>query len=65
MDKNTAKAEIERLSKEISKYNDLYYINNQSEISDYDFDMLLESLIKLRINCSSFSNAFTFKYVFR
>ena len=59
MDKNTAKAEIERLSKEISKYNDLYYINNQSEISDYDFDMLLESLIKLENQFPEFAYSYS------
>jgi len=47
MEKAQAKQEIERLSNEINRHNDLYYIENKSEISDYDFDMLLEKLISL------------------
>ncbi len=55
MDKTVAKDEIERLSKEINKHNDLYYIKNESEISDYDFDVLLEKLIKLETEFPEFS----------
>ena len=55
MDKKLAKDEIERLSKEINKHNDLYYIKNESEISDYDFDVLLEKLIKLETEFPEFS----------
>ena len=55
MDKKVAKDEIERLSKEINKHNDLYYIKNESEISDYDFDVLLEELIKLETEFPEFS----------
>ena len=33
-----------KLSKEIRKYQDLYYIKNQSLISDFSFDQLLEEL---------------------
>ena len=55
MDKKVAKDEIERLSKEINKHNDLYYIKNESEISDYDFDVLLEKLIKLETEFPEFS----------
>ena len=47
MEKAQAKQEIERLSNEINRHNDLYYLENKSEISDYDFDMLLEKLISL------------------
>lgn len=47
MDKNFAKAEIERLTAEINRHNDLYYIDNATELSDYDFDMLLEQLQSL------------------
>ncbi len=47
MEKLKAKQEIDRLSDEINRHNDLYYIENRSEISDYDFDMLLEKLIQL------------------
>ncbi len=55
MDKKVAKDEIERLSKDINKHNDLYYIKNESEISDYDFDVLLEKLIKLETEFPEFS----------
>jgi DNA ligase (NAD+) len=55
MDKKVAKDEIERLSKEINKHNDLYYIKNESQISDYDFDVLLEKLIKLETEFPEFS----------
>lgn len=44
MNKNDAKAEIERLSKELNRHNHLYYVESNPEISDYDFDMLLKQL---------------------
>ena len=47
MNKEEAKAEIIRLSEEIERHNRLYYIENTPEISDYDFDMLLEKLQRL------------------
>ena len=55
MDKDLAKKEIEHLSKEINRHNDLYYIDNKSEISDYDFDMLLEKLRNLESEFPEFS----------
>ncbi len=42
-----AKQKIETLSKEIEKHNYNYYALDKPAISDYDFDMLLEELIKL------------------
>lgn len=42
-----AEARITELSAQIHYYNDLYYQKHISEISDYDFDMLLEELIRL------------------
>jgi DNA ligase (NAD+) len=42
-----AKHKIEELSKEIEKHNYNYYVLDKPIISDYDFDMLLEELIKL------------------
>jgi len=42
-----AKHKIEELSKEIEKHNYNYYALDKPAISDYDFDMLLEELIKL------------------
>ncbi len=42
-----AKSRILALSAEINKHNQLYYDQSNSIISDYDFDMLLEELIRL------------------
>jgi len=42
-----AKRKIEELSKEIEKHNYNYYALDRPTISDYDFDMLLEALLKL------------------
>lgn len=39
--------EIEELSKKINHYNEQYYQNDMSEISDFEFDQLLEKLIEL------------------
>ena len=41
------KHRIEHLSKEIEQHNYNYYVLDKPTISDYDFDMLLEELIKL------------------
>lgn len=59
MDKKAAKEEIERLSREINKHNDLYYIKSESEISDYDFDMLLEKLIRLESEFPEFAYSYS------
>ena len=42
-----ARKAIQDLSEKINYHNDLYYQKNKSEISDFEFDQLLESLIKL------------------
>jgi len=42
-----AKEEIIKLSDQINHHNDLYYQQDRSEISDYEFDQLLEQLILL------------------
>ena len=42
-----AKKEIEGLTEKINYHNDLYYQENTTEISDFDFDKLLERLIAL------------------
>ncbi len=42
-----AKKKIEELSTEIEKHNYNYYALDKPTISDYDFDMLLEELVKL------------------
>ena len=38
------KKEIEKLRSEIERHNDLYYQHNSPEISDFEFDQLLERL---------------------
>lgn len=43
----SAKNRIEQLSKEIEQHNYNYYVLDTPTISDYDFDMLLEELIRL------------------
>ena len=47
MDKKEAEKEIEKLSKEIEEHNYRYYALANPTISDYEFDMLLEKLVKL------------------
>lgn len=47
MTKDQAKASIEALSKELMHHNYQYYVLDQPEISDYDFDMKLKELQKL------------------
>ena len=47
MDKVQAKQRIAELSDVIRKHNHNYYVLSQPVISDFDFDMLLEELIRL------------------
>lgn len=42
-----AKKQIQELTDKINYHNDLYYQKNKTEISDFEFDQLLEQLIKL------------------
>jgi len=42
-----ARKEIERLTELINYHNELYYQQHRTEISDYEFDQLLEKLIRL------------------
>ena len=42
-----ARKAIQALSEKINYHNDLYYQKSTSEISDLEFDQLLENLIKL------------------
>ena len=39
--------EIDQLRREIEKHNRLYYVDDAPVISDYDYDMLMQRLIKL------------------
>ena len=47
MDKAKAQQEIARLRAEIERHNRLYYLEARPEISDFEFDKLLERLIAL------------------
>ena len=47
MTKSEAKNRIAELTREINYHNNLYYQESRSEISDYEFDQLLEQLQKL------------------
>ncbi len=52
-----ANREIERLTESIHHHNHLYYQESRSEISDYDFDQLLQSLIDLENRFPEFKRA--------
>jgi DNA ligase (NAD+) len=47
MTPDQAKKQIQELTDKINHHNFLYYQENRSEISDYEFDQLLEKLINL------------------
>ncbi len=47
MNSKEAKKEIDRLTGLINHHNDLYYQKHKTEISDYEFDQLLNQLIQL------------------
>src|SRR5688572_10803490 len=47
MDKNSAEKKIRQLSADIERHNHNYYVKDTPEISDFEFDKLLESLLQL------------------
>lgn len=47
MNAEQVKSEIERLVNELNHHNQLYYVHNEPEISDLEFDQLLKKLEKL------------------
>jgi DNA ligase (NAD+) len=47
MTSTEAKKQIQDLTDQINHHNDLYYQKNKTEISDFEFDQLLEKLIQL------------------
>ena len=47
MNKKEAEKEIKKLREEINHNNYMYYVENNPEISDYEFDLLLKKLEKL------------------
>jgi DNA ligase (NAD+) len=52
-----AKKEIQELSEKIYHHNELYYQASKTEISDYEFDQLLEKLMKLEQEFPQFKMA--------
>ncbi|MDD2715963.1 MAG: NAD-dependent DNA ligase LigA [Candidatus Wallbacteria bacterium] len=57
MDKELIKQRIEELRNLIDRHNHLYYIENQPEISDLQFDLLLSELSKLELEYPDFQSA--------
>jgi DNA ligase (NAD+) len=51
-----AKKRIAELIRQIHRHNHNYYVLSSPEISDYDFDMLLEELIKLEAEFPQFAD---------
>src|SRR5438105_3747734 len=51
-----AKKRIAELSKQIDEHNYNYYVLSNPSISDYDFDMMLEELIRLEKQFPQFSS---------
>jgi DNA ligase (NAD+) len=47
MTEQEAKKQIEKLTEEINYHNELYYQQSRTQISDFEFDQLLEKLIAL------------------
>ena len=47
MEKKEAQKRIKELTKEINYHNKKYYVNDNPDISDYDYDMLMQELKKL------------------
>ncbi len=52
-----AKKEIAELTKKINHHNDLYYQQSRTEISDQEFDRLLDSVIKLEEQFPQFKSS--------
>lgn len=57
MTADQAKKEIASLTQQINHHNDLYYQQNRTEISDFEFDQLLSQLIKLEEQFPQFKTA--------
>ncbi|WP_143960651.1 NAD-dependent DNA ligase LigA [Litoribacter populi] len=54
--KSAAKARIATLTEQINYHNHLYYQEDRTEITDFEFDQLLEELIALETEYSEFLN---------
>src|SRR5882757_4317923 len=57
MNETQAKQRIEKLTKDIDEHNYSYYVLDSPSISDYDFDQLLNELIKLEKEYPQFASA--------
>ena len=55
MDLFQAQERIEELSEQLRQHNDAYYVNDSPQISDYEFDMLLEELQRLEAEYPDFA----------
>ncbi len=53
---NPQQERITYLTRELNRHNYLYYIKSEPEISDYEFDKLLEELIKLEAEFPQFAD---------
>lgn len=56
MEAQEAKSKIEKLTRDLNHHNHLYYVESNPEISDYDFDMLLNDLIQLEKTFPQFAS---------
>jgi len=56
MEAQEAKLKIEKLTRDLNHYNHLYYVESNPEISDYDFDMLLNDLVQLEKTFPQFAS---------
>ncbi|HMQ00416.1 MAG TPA: NAD-dependent DNA ligase LigA [Cyclobacteriaceae bacterium] len=57
MNASEAQQKIEELKKQINYHNGLYYQEHRIEISDYEFDQLMDELIKLEESFPQFKTA--------
>jgi DNA ligase (NAD+) len=56
MNEGQVKSEINRLMNELNHHNQLYYVQNEPEISDLEFDQLLKKLEKLENEFPEFAS---------
>lgn len=54
MKKDSAQLRIQELTDELNRHTHLYYVENNPEISDYDFDQMLKELEKLEAEYPEF-----------
>ena len=59
MSKDEAKSRIDALRKELNEHNYYYYVLSHPLISDYDFDMLMDELIKLENKFPEFNDPYS------